>query len=416
MTSFLAEKEIFLGRQPILDRDQRIVAYELLFRSGHTREAGVTDDMQATASVIHHAFSEMGVQAVLGPHLGFINISTDMLLSDLIEILPRPQVVLELLETVVVTDAVVERCRALKQLGFTLALDDFVYDDSYRPLLDLVDIVKIDLLLHTRGELRAIVRRLKQWPVRLLAEKVDSAEQAHFCHELGFELFQGYYFAKPAVLSAKRANPAQLALLELLDLVLADADTTEIERVFKQNPNLTYNLLRLVNSAGSGMPRRIASVAQAVMLLGRKQLQRWLQLLVFTLQEGSSYPSPLLLMAATRGRMMELLAMRRGGAAALCEQAFMTGIFSLIENVIGKPLTDIVQELNLGERLADALLHRRGELGALLNLVESVEQQDLSHTLTMLEAAGGLSLSDLTVAEIEAMAWTHQIAEATGSA
>lgn len=403
--------EIFLGRQPILNREHRIVAYELLFRAGHTAEAGVTDDMQATASVIHHAFSEMGVQAVLGPHTGFINVSAEMLLSDLIEILPKSQVVLEMLETIEVDDAIVERCRLLKQRGFMLALDDFVYDDRYRPLLDLVDIVKIDLLLHTPDELRAIVGRLRQWPIKLLAEKVDNAEQAQACRELGFELFQGYYFAKPSVLSARRANPAQLTLLELLDLVLADADTAQIEHVFKQNPHLTYNLLRLVNSAGSGYSRHIATVAQAIVLLGRKQLQRWLQLLMFTLQENSPYPSPLLLMAATRGRMMELLALRKGSDAELRESAFMTGILSLIEGVIGKPLSEIVQELNLGERLAAALLRREGELGVLLDVVESVEHHDLSRTLRFLGAAGGLKLSDLTEAEIEAMAWTHQIAE-----
>ena len=408
--------EIFLGRQPILDRDQRVVAFELLFRSGRTQAAGVTDDMQATASVIQHAFSEMGAQAVLGPHLGFINVNAEMLLSDLVEILPREQVVLELLETVTVTDAVVARCHALKQMGYRIALDDFVFDDSYRPLLALADIVKIDLMQHTDDALRALVGQLRQWPVKLLAEKIDSHEQADFCRALGFELFQGYYFAKPAVLSVKRANPAQLALLELLDLVLADADTAEIERVFKQNANLTYNLLRLVNSAGGGAVRRIETVSQAIMLLGRKQLQRWLQLLVFTLQEGTPYPSPLLLMAAARGRMMELLAQRRGGDAALRDQAFMAGIFSLIENVIGKPLAEILQDLNLGETMNAALLRREGTLGALLDLVESVEQQDLGHTLTLLDAAGGLSLSDLTVAEIEAMVWTHQIADESSHA
>ena len=408
--------EIFLGRQPILDRDQRVVAFELLFRSGRTQAAGVTDDMQATASVIQHAFSEMGAQAVLGPHLGFINVNAEMLLSDLVEILPREQVVLELLETVTVTDAVVARCHALKQMGYRIALDDFVFDDSYRPLLALADIVKIDLLQHTDDALRALVEHLRQWPVKLLAEKIDSIEQADFCRTLGFELFQGYYFAKPTVLSVKRANPAQLALLELLDLVLADADTAEIERVFKQNANLTYNLLRLVNSAGGGAVRRIETVSQAIMLLGRKQLQRWLQLLVFTLQEGTPYPSPLLLMAAARGRMMELLAQRRGGDAALRDQAFMAGIFSLIENVIGKPLAEILQDLNLGDTMNAALLRREGTLGALLDLVESVEQQDLGHTLTLLDAAGGLSLSDLTVAEIEAMVWTHQIADESNHA
>jgi c-di-GMP-related signal transduction protein len=409
----MATSEIFLGRQPILDRDQRIVAYELLFRSGNTPGAAVTDDMHATASVIHHAFSEMGVQTVLGSLQGYINISADMLLSDLVELLPRSQVVLELLETVAATDAVIERCRALKQQGFTLALDDFVYDDSFRPLLALVDIVKVDLLLHSQAELCSVVGRLKQWPVKLLAEKVDSAEQAAFCHALGFDLFQGYYFARPSVLAAKRADPTQLALTQLLGLVLRDADTPQIEQVFKQHPNLTYNLMRLVNSVACGTKRSIASVSQAIVVLGRRQLQRWLQLLLFTLQSGSPYPSPLLLLAATRGKMMELLAARQQRNDEYCDEAFMAGILSLIDSLIDKPLADIVAELNLGERLTAALLHREGELGTLLRLVESVEHPDLARTLTLLRQTGGLTLSDLTTAEIEAMTWVNQIADAS---
>ncbi|MCL5059891.1 MAG: EAL domain-containing protein, partial [Candidatus Thermoplasmatota archaeon] len=329
----MATQDIFLGRQPILDRDQRIVAYELLFRTGDTPGVTVTDDMQATASVIHHAFSEMGVQTVLGTQLGYINVSADMLLSDMVELLPRAQVVLELLETIDITGDVIERCRVLKQRGFTLALDDFVFDDRYRPLLALVDIVKVDLLVHGRDGLREIVAQLKQWPVQLLAEKVDSAEQAAYCQSLGFELFQGYYFARPAVLSAKRADPSQLALIQLLGLVMHDAETRQIEQVFKQHPNLTYNLMRLVNSVASGVQRSMTSVSQAIMVLGRRQLQRWLQLLLFTLQGGSTYPSPLLLLAATRGKMMELLAGKQQRDADYCDEAFMAGILSLIETL-----------------------------------------------------------------------------------
>lgn len=409
----MTTQDIFLGRQPILDRDQRIVAYELLFRTGHTSGVSITDDMQATASVIHHAFSEMGVQTVLGTQLGFINVSTEMLLSDLVELLPRTQIVLELLETIHVDDAVIERCRALKQLGFTLALDDFMFDESYRPLLGLVDIVKIDILQHSREVLPSMVTQLRQWPVKLLAEKVDSAEQAAYCQSLGFDLFQGYYFARPLVLSAKRADPSQLALIQLLGLVLRDADTPQIEQIFKQHPNLTYNLMRLVNSVASGVHRSIASVSQAIVVLGRKQLQRWLQLLLFTLQGGSTYPSPLLLLAATRGKMMELLAAKQQRNADYCDEAFMAGILSLIESLIAKPLADIARELNLGERLVAALLRREQELGILLQLVESVEHPDLDYTNALLMQTGTLSLADLTAAEIEAMSWANQVAEAT---
>lgn len=410
----MAIKDIFLGRQPILDRDQRIVAYELLFRDGKSAAATVTDDMQATASVIHHAFSEMGVQTVLGKQLGFINVSADMLLSGMVELLPKAQVVLELLETINVTDAVVERCRALKQQGFTLALDDFVFDESFCPLLALVDIVKVDLLLHSVDELRLVVEQLRQWPVKLLAEKVDSAEQAAYCQSLGFDLFQGYYFARPQVLTTKRADSNQLALIQLLGLVLRDADTSQIEQIFKQHPNLTYNLMRLVNSVASGVHRHIASVSQAITLLGRKQLQRWLQLLLFTLQGGASYPSPLLLLAATRGKMMELLAEKQQRNPDYRDEAFMAGILSLIDSLVDKPMTDIVEEMSLGEALATALLRRGGDLGVLLQLVESVEHPDLSHTLSLLAQTGSLSLSDLTMAEINAMSWANQIAETAG--
>jgi EAL and modified HD-GYP domain-containing signal transduction protein len=201
----------------------------------------------------------------------------------------------------------------------------------------------------------------------------------------------------------------------LLGLVLRDADTPQIEQAFKQHPSLTYNLMRLVNSvACGGVNRSIASVSQAIMVLGRSQLQRWLQLLLFTLQAGAAYPSPLLLLAATRGKMMELLAAKQRRNGDYCDAAFMAGILSLIDSLIDKPLADIVGELNLDASLAAALLRREGELGTLLQLVESVEQPDLAHTLALLGQAGGsLSLSDLTAAEIEAMAWANQVAEAT---
>jgi c-di-GMP-related signal transduction protein len=330
-----------------------------------------------------------------------------------VELLPHTQVVLELLESIELTDAVVARCGVLRQQGFALALDDFVYDDRYLPMLALVDIVKVDVLLHDRDALRATVAQLRRWPLKLLAEKVDSAEQAAYCHELGFDLFQGYYFARPLVLTARRADPSQLALAQLLGLLLNDAETAQIEQVFKQHPNLTYNLMRLVNSVASGTRRTIGSVSQAILVLGRRQLQRWLQLLLFTLQSGSAYPSPLLLLAATRGKLMELLAARQARPVDYCDEAFMAGILSLIDTLIDKPLTEIVAELHLGERIAAALLRREGELGTLLQLVESVEHPDLDRTLALLAASGPLTPADLTAAEIEAMSWANQIAEAT---
>lgn len=406
-------QEIFLGRQPILDRNQRLVAYELLFRAGQANSATVTNDVLATSSVILHAFSDMGIESVLGACRGFINFDAELLHSDVIEILPKEQIVLELLETIEIDDAVVARCRELKRSGFTLALDDFVFAEAYRPLLELVDIVKVDLLLHDREELREAVAQLKQWPVELLAEKVDSKEQAQYCMELGFDFFQGYYFAKPSILSTRRADPANLTLMRLLGLVLSDADTNEIEQVFKQSPSLTYNLMRLINSVATGVGRQIGSVSQAIMVLGRRHLQRWLQLLLFSLQPGSPHPSPLLMLAAGRGKMMEILASQADPPDSDFEdRAFMTGILSLLDVLLGKSLDEITTEIILADDVKAALLRREGKLGGLLRLAELSEKADSVEASQELAHSLGLSLGDIARAEIEALRWVNEIAVA----
>lgn len=405
-------EEIFLGRQPILDRDERLVGYELLFRASAENSSNVSDDAQATASVISHAFGHIGVSAVLGSHRGFINVNAEMLFSDMIELLPPEQVVLELLETVDVSAEVVARCRELRAAGYSIALDDFVFREAYLPLLDIVDVVKVDLLEYDRDQLRAVVRQLRHWPLTLVAEKVDSEEQAQYCRELGFDLFQGYYFARPSVLTSRRNDPSALGLLKLLDLVLRDADTRAIEEAFKHNPALTVNLMRLVNSAASGCGRKIGSVSQALMLIGRRQLQRWLQLLLFTAQPNAPYPSPLMQVAANRARLMEILAGLERDSTTFRDAAFMTGILSFLDVLFGMSFEEISRHLNIADDISAALLRREGELGRLLMLAEYVEQADRDKATEVLGQFRNIGLNDLTRAEIESMAWVNEISEA----
>ena len=192
--------------------------------------------------------------------------------------------------------------------------------------------------------------------------------------------FKATFLPSPRCSAPSAPGPSQLALIQLLGLVLRDADTPQIELIFKQHPNLTYNLMRLVNSVACGVNRNLTSVQQAIMVLGRTQLQRWLQLLLFTLQAGYGLPSPLLLMAATRGKVMELLAAKLQRNADYCDEAFMVGILSLIDNIIDKPLADIVNELNLGAQLTKALLEREGELGAPAPIGRAVMNKPISPT------------------------------------
>lgn len=408
--AILSADEVFLGRQPILDRYGRLVAYELLFRAGDTDVSNVSDDLHATATVISLAFGQLGANAVLGPHLGFINVSAELLFSDIVELLPKAQIVLELLETVAVTEAVVARCRELKARGFGLALDDFVFTDAHVPLLELADVVKIDLQLHAAEALPDIIVQLRHWPVKLLAEKVDSRRQARRCKVLGFDLFQGYYFARPALLRARRTQPATLPRLTLLELIHGERNLAAVELAVHQTPGLGARLLRLLNAVGARRGRRFASLSAAAAVLSKRELARCLQLLPFTSAHDVPEPSALLQLAAARARLMELLAARQSVLQTFAAEAFTTGVVSLADVLLDMKLADVVARLELSGEVRAALLRRDGALGRLLVLAEAVEQADYAGAAALIEQCGGLDLNALTRAELEAMAWVNELA------
>ncbi|MBI1394761.1 MAG: EAL domain-containing protein [Betaproteobacteria bacterium] len=410
--------ELFLGRQPILDKRENLVAFELLFRSNQSDDAQIHDDLLATATVINHAFSELGVEAVLGHYTGFINLSAGLLLSDVIELLPRDRVVLELLETVEINETLITRLRELRALGFRLALDDYTGDEAkYARVLEYVDVVKVDVRELSAEQLPQVTERLRRWPVRLLAEKVDTKEQVERCIQLGYELFQGYYFARPSVLTGRRLSHAESSIMRLMGLVLSDADTQEIEQALKYNPDLSINLLRLVNSVTTGTGRRITSLREAITLLGRSQLQRWLQLLMFAVASNpdAKFPSPLLVLAATRGKLMELLSEavsdHRGSEAG--DNAFLTGIMSLMSALLGIPMTEIVRSLPIPDDVGQALVSRTGRLGSLLRLTELLEQTDIPAIEAHLQHLPGLEPSKINEAYVGAMEWANGIGEAS---
>lgn len=415
----MASQELFLGRQPILDRDQNLAAFELLFRSSHANGAQIDDDLLASATVINHAFSELGVEAVLGRYVGFINLSAPLIMSDVIELLPRERVVLELLETVRIDAPLVARLKQLKAMGFRLALDDYLgHEAQYAEVLSVVDVVKVDVKDMSPERIVEVTQRLRRWPVQLLAEKVDTREQVERCRDLGYDLFQGYYFARPSIIKGKRLSHAETAIMRLLGMVMTDADTPELEQVFKQNPDLSLTLLRLVNSVAVGSRTRITSLSQALVLLGRSQLQRWLQLLMYAIASSpdARFPSPLLVLAATRGKLMEQLAGKSPGApAVLRDQAFLAGIMSLVSALLGLPLPEILKTLPLPDDVRIALLDRTGLLGELLLLVEALEQTDADQVAARVHALGFLDAEGVNDAYVAAIEWANKIGETTGA-
>ena len=400
-------ENFFLGRQPILNRSQEIVGYELLFRATTVNRAEFDSHSQACTSVITSALTTFGLQEVLGGKFGFINVYLGLFLSELLELLPIGQSVLELLETIKLDDNVAERCRELRKLGFKLALDDHVYSPEYHEFYAVVDYVKIDILDTDAEELPEIVRKLRQWPVKLLAEKVETFEQFEMCAGLGFDFFQGYFFQRPVVLNKKRLDVSGRAMLMLLQQLTVDAPLEELEQTFKENPSLSYNLLRLVNSVALGTREKIKTLRHAILMLGTDHLRRWIQLSLFSGNDARGIDNPLLEMAAVRGRLMETLILqklRQPTSSEQSEEAFMTGILSLLDILFETPMDEIISYLNLNEEICAALLDRSGRLGELLSLAEKLEKTDFDAVTPLLDRCD-ITLDELLAAQLEAFNW-----------
>ncbi len=396
--------KFFLGRQPILDRKQEIIGFELLFRSAEFNYAVYDNSSHAVASVISTVLSAFGIEEVLGGKLGFINIHRGLLLSEVLELIPAQQTVLELLEDIPLDQQVIERCRELRKLGFRIALDDHEYSAENEELYGIVNIVKIDIRKTGIEDLPAIMEKLRRTQVMVLAEKVEKVEQFEACFRMGFDLFQGYFFERPTVLNKKHIDASRMVMLKLLQQLTVDASIAEIEQTFKANPDLSYNLLRLVNSVGVGMREKIKTLKHAIVMLGNKQLRRWIQLSLFAGNDARGMNHPLLEMAAVRGRLMEILVNQKSRQDELADAAFMTGILSLLDVLFEISMSDIIEHLNLSDEISDALISRQGQLGLLLSLAEKSETTDFEGIIPLLIQCN-VTLDQLLTAQLESFNW-----------
>jgi EAL and modified HD-GYP domain-containing signal transduction protein len=415
-------QKIYIGRQPILDRKARLVAFELLPRLTRERQApragsettdnAAADPMSASAELVMDGMAGFGMQEILGTVLGYLNIDQQFLMSDLVSTLPHEHVVLELRDSISFDDQVIERCKALKAEGYRLALGDISkLNGDMLKMLPMVDVVKVDVTATETSKLRPLVKILRRWPVTLVAEKVETPERARDCADIGFDYFQGYYFAKPEVLSGRRTRPAKVELTRLLALVLRDADVRQLENAMKVQPNITYNLLRIVNSVAYGLRVKIGSVRQAILLLGRAQLRRWLLLMMYAAERSdTNAQSALLQLAATRGRLMEILATKdKPKDEEYQERAFMCGILSLLDVVLELPMSSAVEQLTLDDSVKESLLARTGRLGELLKLVEKKELDDPDELSVALEYLSFVSLDELVSSDAEAAIWAARL-------
>ncbi|AFJ02340.1 putative signal transduction protein [Methylophaga frappieri] len=364
---------IILARQPIFDRHQKVFEYELLFRdniSDVSANIAPEDGDIATTRVINHTFLELGVERVIGDNIAFVNLTRSFILSD--DPLPFAQdrVVLEILEDIVIDAELLAGVQKLIDQGYTIALDDFVFHESLRPLLGLAKIVKVDILALSDADLASHVTLLSQYPVTLLAEKVETRSQFVRCMALGFEYFQGYFFCRPDIITDKPIPDNKLKLLALIEkLQNPDVQFDDIEAIISQDPMLSYKLLRLLNSAAIGIGRSIDSLHRGLIILGLKAIKTWATLIMVA--EMHALPAELFNNALIRAKMCENLAQYYDCAA---DSGFLVGLFSLIDAMLDKPMHAVIDTLPFSMEIRNALLEREGRLGKLLNDVRDYEQ------------------------------------------
>ncbi|RRQ22166.1 EAL and HDOD domain-containing protein [Thiohalobacter thiocyanaticus] len=396
-------QDIFIGRQPIYDRNLNVYAYELLFRSGLENAAMFADGDHATSRVINNAFLEFGLEKLVGRHRAFINLTRAYLTGEWQLPFPRDRVVLEVLEDIEPDAAVIEAVRELRRSGHTLALDDFIYHDKLRPLIEHADIIKIDLMAIPAGELESHLEQLRGYPARLLAEKVETPEQFNQCRALGFDYFQGYFLSRPQVISGQAVPASGLATVRLLaQLQQPEASAAELESLIAREPGLSHKLLRYINSAFFSLPRRVDSIHQALVYLGHRTIKTWATLLVFCGVEDK--PDDLMTIAMLRARMCQLLAEKAGGPDP--EVCFTAGLFSALEALLGMPLDQILAALSLPDPLKAALLHHEGSIGEALHCVLAYERTRWDEARFR-----GLAPAEITEAYVEAARWADETTE-----
>ena len=405
--------DVFVARQPIFDRDRKLVGYELLHRSSGTAldSGDSTTEMtpsEMTGSMMVDSLLGIGLDQLTGKVPAWINFSREPLLRHDFELLDPKKCVIELSETVECDVETTLACQRLTAKGFTLALDDFVADvTQYAPILIRARIVKLSLLGESGQQIRDHVARLARFKVRLLAEKVEDRAMYELCRELGFSLFQGYYFSRPETVQRKDL-PGQMAHIARLmrfamDGVSRDGD---LEREFRADPGLSLKLLKIVNSAAAG-GNGIESIRHAIRMVGREQLYRWLALLFGSAApRGDDVRAELLLQAVERGRFCELLA-ERSGKQSVSGSLFLTGLLAGFDAILGISMPELLQQMRLTAEVEAALLHRSGPHAPYVELATNYADGSWGDVLD-LGTRMGLT-SHLAPCYSEASAWARDL-------
>jgi c-di-GMP-related signal transduction protein len=396
----------FLARQPILDRQREIFAYELLFRDGIQNSCEGSNLEFASRAVLDTSFL-IGLEKITEGRRMFVNCPRDFLLQEHILLFPPDAVVVELLETIKPDQQVVEACRHLRRQGYQIALDDFVETPDWAPLIDLASFIKVDFRLTKLEEQYSLSVRHAGKGIRMLAEKVETPEEFAAGLRMGYSLFQGYFFCRPEMMQHHDLPAFKLAYLDLLRAATASGfDTGVLAEKIKRDASITFRLLRYLNSAAFGFRAEIRSIPHALSLLGERELRKWVAVIsVGALGDGK--PDELMIVPLVRGRFCELIA-AQAGLGDQTNDLFLLGLLSVMDAILDQPMEEILRDLPVRQEIRDALVSQHGKYRDVLNIAIAVENADWE-TVNALESALGVPEERLSPLYVSAVDWAAEL-------
>jgi len=396
----MPKENVLLARQPIYNTDLGIFAYELLFRSDSNEQISDIGADTATSMVIFNAFSEIGISNVVGEHRAFINFTRNLLVN------PPPftnsEIVIEVLEDIEPDAEVINSLNNFKQQGFTIALDDFEYQEHLQSFVDLADIIKIDVTALTETQIAEHVTQLKRPGIALLAEKVETQEMYDFCKGLGFEYFQGYFLSRPKIMKGRKVSANKLVVMKLItDLQSPDSNPQKLHDTISKAPGLSFKLLRMVNSAAYRRANKIDSLYRAILLLGEKDIKHWAS--VLALSSLDDKPHALSELTMVRAKMCELIGSHLRSQQK--ELFFTVGMLSMLDAYFDAPIEELLKSMSFTDEINNALIHHNGQLGFVLKTAIAYEQGNWGNIdwqgLTNLH----LSILDVKQAYLDSLQW-----------
>jgi len=403
----------YAARQPILDVNKNLYAYELLFRDSIDNVFPDIDGDEATSKMIEASKFNMGISEFTSSKLAFINFTLETLSQGYPEMLTNEEVVVEILETVKPGKKLLALCKDLFNKGYIIALDDYEHQSVWAHFYPFIKIIKVDIQQTNFDEIKQIIEAIKDHPhIELLAEKVETYQEYDQAQQLGFKYFQGFFFAKPEMVKTKSLSPSQLAMAELLyETSKPELDLASITSVFERDVSLSYKLLRYANSAIFKRRSEVSTIKQALVILGSSELKRFLGLM-FAVTANPDKPTELIKLAMTRAKFCELVA--QDMRSQLDESiAFLTGLLSMIDAILDEELEVVLGKLPLATEIKEPLLTRKGVMAAIIKLVEFIEHAQWGKANKVM---GMLSLNKEQAAKHynEALSWADEQSSLAG--